>query len=125
MRPAQRATALAMLILVAAACANTPDAESSRYWTARRSFVDIHETWNDALRMDNDAVRAGADPMFNQRSRDIAQLIIRMAYETFEETEPLLGDPSKEPEILLAISKVNTLAFQLSMLFAAPPGGTL
>jgi len=119
----QRHVAALLLVAVALACAHTIDAQSSRFWTAKRSFIDIHETWNDALRMDNAAVLAGNEPMFSQRNRDVAQLIIRMAYETFDETEPLLGDPSREARVMLAINKINTLAFQLSMMFVTPQGG--
>lgn len=119
MKPALTSVALLLLI----ACAGVAADQSARFWTAQRSFVDVHETWNDLLRMDNDAIRAGREPMFSQRDRDVAALITRLAYETFDEIEPMLGDASKSSEITLGIAKVNTLAFQLALLYASTPGG--
>lgn len=120
-RAATQSTALLVLLLVA--CATTAAVDSARYWTARQSFVDTQETWNDLLRLDNDRIRAGKDPLFSQRDREVALAITRLAYEAFEEIEPMLGDSSRSAEIILGISKVNTLAFQLALLYAGSQGG--
>lgn len=116
MRAAQAQVAFVLLLLVA--CASTPNVESARYWTARKAFVDTQETWNDMLRQDNDRVRAGSEPLFSERDRQVALLITRTAYETFEDTEPLLGDDSHTAEVMLAISKIQTLSFQLALLYS-------
>jgi hypothetical protein len=116
------ASALLLLFLLAA-CASTPKEEVSQYWAARRSFVATQSAYNDFLRLDNTRIREGKHPLLSERDRQVALLITREAYHTFEELEPMLGDESHRAEVLLGIGQIQTLGFQLTMLYLGK-GGT-
>lgn len=116
MRP-QRQVAVLLLLILAVACASTPDEESSRYWAARSSFVSVQSSLNQALQLDNERIREGHDPIFSERDRQVILIITQQAFDLFEKLEPMLGDGDRTSEIMLGIQQIQALGFQLALVY--------